>query len=90
MRIALEFAQGQPRAIQQAGVVELVLHAHVARTEQGLLFASEAFRRGKEYGAVGAEASWILEDNSLMTRPMEAMGARAYRRWRVYDKALTP
>jgi len=54
------------------------------------LFAAEAFRRGTEYGAVGAEASWILEDNSLMTRPMEAMGARAYRRWRVYDKALTP
>ena len=54
------------------------------------LFASEMFRRGRAFGATGAEASWVLEDNQLMTRPMEAMGARAYRRWRVYDKVLTP
>ncbi len=54
------------------------------------LFASEMFRRGRAFGATGAEASWVLEDNQLMTRPMEAMGARAHRRWRVYDKVLTP
>lgn len=53
------------------------------------LFTHEVFRRGREFGAVGAEASWILEDNTLMTRPMETMGAKEYRRWRIYDKALT-
>ena len=53
------------------------------------LFAHEAFRRGTAYGAVGAEASWILEDNALLTRPMESMGAKAYRRWRVFEMALT-
>ncbi len=53
------------------------------------LFAHEVFRRGKAFGTLGAEASWILEDNVRMTRPMEAMGAKAYRRWRVFDKALT-
>ena len=52
------------------------------------LFASEVFRRGRVFGATGAEASWILEDNALMTRPMEAMGATAYRRWRVFEKTL--
>lgn len=52
------------------------------------LFASEVFRRGRAFGATGAEASWILEDNHLMTRPMEAMGAKEYRRWRVFEKAL--
>lgn len=50
------------------------------------LFAHELFRRGKAYGAVGAEASWILEDNAQLIRPMEALGAREYRRWRIYEK----
>jgi GNAT superfamily N-acetyltransferase len=52
------------------------------------LFAHEVFRRGREFGAVGAEASWILEDNALILRPLEAMGAKEYRRWRVYDRAI--
>ena len=52
------------------------------------LFADEVFRRGKAYQAIGAEASWILEDNRLMTKPMEVMGAKTYKVWRVYDRAL--
>jgi GNAT superfamily N-acetyltransferase len=52
------------------------------------LFAAEMFRRGKALGAVGAEASWILEDNEKLTKPLEAMGAREYRRWRIYDRAI--
>ncbi len=36
VRIALEFAAGQSRAVDQAGVVALVLHADVAIAEQGL------------------------------------------------------
>ena len=57
------------------------------------LFAWEAFRRGREAGEQGAEASWILEDNEPMNRAMAAMGTRIYRRWRVYDRqtgALEP
>jgi hypothetical protein len=50
------------------------------------LFAWEAFRRGREAGEQGAEASWILEDNEPMNRAMAAMGTRIYRRWRVYDR----
>ncbi len=52
------------------------------------LFADELYRRGKAFGAIGAEASWILEDNDLMIRPLEVMGAKEYRRWRVFEKAL--
>ena len=36
VRIALEFAHRQARAVEQAGVVELVLHADIARPEQRL------------------------------------------------------
>ena len=51
------------------------------------LFVNESFRRGKAYGAVGAEASWILEDNELLLGPLKALGLKEYRRWRIYDGA---
>lgn len=52
------------------------------------LFVHEVFRRGREYGAQDVELSWILEDNHLMTQPMEFIKAPEYRRWRVYDRAI--
>jgi hypothetical protein len=52
------------------------------------LFAHEMFRRGKEFNGVAAEASWILEDNEKLIRPLEMMGAKEYRRWRLYDRQI--
>jgi hypothetical protein len=52
------------------------------------LFAHEMFRRGKEFNAVGAEASWILEDNDKLNRPLLALGVKEYRRWRIYDRPI--
>ena len=52
------------------------------------LFLREIVRRGVETGVVHGEASWVLEDNLLMNRPLVAMGAQAYRRWRIYERAL--
>jgi hypothetical protein len=40
-------------------------------------------------GMEGAEASWLLEDNQLIVKPMRAMGARERMRWRVYEAALS-
>jgi GNAT superfamily N-acetyltransferase len=52
------------------------------------VFVHEALRRGRAYGAVGAEASWILEDNDQMNRPLLAIGLKPYRRWRIYERPL--
>ncbi|MEO6527833.1 MAG: N-acetyltransferase [Gemmatimonadaceae bacterium] len=52
------------------------------------LFAWEGYRRGREAGEQGAEASWILEDNEPMNRPMIGMGVNVYRRWRIYDRGI--
>ena len=52
------------------------------------LFLDEFFRRARMYGLRGGEASWVLEDNLLMNRPLEAIGARPYRRWRIYERPL--
>ena len=49
------------------------------------LFTHEIMRRGSLYGKNGAEASWLLEDNQLIVKPMRAMGARERMRWRVYE-----
>jgi hypothetical protein len=52
------------------------------------VFMHEATRRAIAYGSPGAEASWILEDNQAMRQPLEAVGGRVYRRWRVYESVL--
>jgi hypothetical protein len=52
------------------------------------LFLDEWMRRGRMYGMTGAECSWVLEDNVLMNRPLEAIGAKPYRRWRIYERPL--
>ena len=52
------------------------------------LFLHEAARRAIEFGSPGAEASWILEDNTAIRQPIEAIGGRVYRRWRVFEQPL--
>lgn len=43
-------------------------------------------RRGMER----AELSWVLEDNRPLRHVLEAMGARPYKTYRLYEKALAP
>jgi GNAT superfamily N-acetyltransferase len=52
------------------------------------LFAHELYQRGRAMGAMGAEASWILEDNHLMTKPLEMLGAKSYKTWRLYERGI--
>jgi hypothetical protein len=53
------------------------------------LFLVEALRReALALGIRQIEMSWILEDNAPMRRLAEALGARAYKTYRVYEKAL--
>jgi hypothetical protein len=52
------------------------------------LVLHEAVRRAVEWGSPGAEASWVLEDNLAMRRPLESMGGYVHRRWRIFERAL--
>jgi hypothetical protein len=52
------------------------------------LFAHELYRRGAEFGITEGEASWILEDNPAMVRPMYSIGGTVYRKWRIYDRPI--
>ncbi len=47
-----------------------------------------SYTEGKKKGYRRAELSWILEDNTLMNRALENMGAKVYKRYRIYDYPL--
>jgi hypothetical protein len=64
-----------------------VKHAFQKRGVEGLLYI-ETFRRGTEKGYFQAECSWILENNILMQRGIEAMGGKRYKTYRIYEMPL--
>jgi hypothetical protein len=39
-------------------------------------------------GFTAAELGWTLEDNDLINRTIEAVGARHYKTYRIYEKPL--
>ena len=63
------------RASRRYGTLAAVLYVEVAR-------------RGWARGYVGGELSWTLEDNVMINRGIERMGARKYKTYRVYEKAI--
>jgi len=48
-------------------------------------FYAQLVRNARKLGYGDCEMSWILEDNVLMNRSLEAMGARRYKTYRIYD-----
>jgi hypothetical protein len=61
-----------------------VKHAFQKRGLEGLLYV-ETFKNGIKKGYENAECSWILEDNILMQRGLEAMGGKQYKTYRIYE-----
>ncbi len=48
----------------------------------------ETFRICTRKGYNSGEMSWILEDNKLMNRAVEMMGARKYKTYRLYERPI--
>ena len=48
----------------------------------------ETLRAARRLGYDGAELGWVTEDNELMVRAIESMGARRYKTYRIYDRPL--
>jgi hypothetical protein len=76
------------RTIRTARVMALGVKGSFRSRSILALFTHEVMRRGLAMGKIGAEASWLLEDNQLIVKPMRAMGARERMRWRVYDRPV--
>ena len=45
----------------------------------------ESWKRAGEVGIIRGEGGWVLEDNHLMVRALEELGASAYKRYRLYQ-----
>ena len=73
------------RKIKTARVLILgVLEKH-RRSGVAELMELELIRYALSRGIDRAEFSWILEDNFMMRVPLEKMGAKVYRTYRMYD-----
>jgi hypothetical protein len=53
-----------------------------------VLLIHDTFEKGVSKGYRAGEMSWVLEDNVLMRRPLERMGAVIGKVYRIYEKAL--
>ena len=82
---------------EAAGVLDKVLNRLADNLEKskefrgkgvdGLLYY-ESVVAAVRHGYRWAEASWVLENNDAMNRPIKLMGSEIYKRYRVYQKAL--
>lgn len=86
------------------GLVKLLWHSRNVRTvrvitlgivpqhrQSGLdtVFYYKTFETAMRKGVQWGELSWILEDNIAISRPLERMGAFVYKRYRLYEKAVS-
>ncbi len=51
-------------------------------------FYRDVIKAGDRKNYVGAEISWVLEDNFAMKQTVEKLGGRIYKTYRIYDKML--
>jgi hypothetical protein len=54
----------------------------------GSIFYIETIMRARQKGYLGGEMSWILEDNYTMNKPIEDVGAKKYKTYRIYQYPL--
>ena len=77
------------RTVTEGRVILFALKEEVRRMGLYPLFVYEILSRSRAAGMTRGEGSWILEDNADSIGPLESMGACPYRRWRIYEKALS-
>ncbi|HET7785993.1 MAG TPA: N-acetyltransferase [Myxococcales bacterium] len=83
----LKFRRPHHARLLLLGVKEEFRASHRYGTLAAVLYV-EVARRGARAGYVGGELSWTLEDNVMINRGIERMGARKYKTYRVYEKDL--
>ncbi len=69
--------------VMTAGVIQEYQHRGI---EAGLI--SRVFENGLAMGYRTGELSWVLENNVAMNRLAEAVGARVYKTYRVYEAEI--
>lgn len=52
------------------------------------VFYLETIKNGNKNNYKGSEISWVLEDNHVMRQTAEKLGAKIYKTYRIYQKAI--
>ena len=87
--IGLPIVMYHARSIRQVRVLALGISKKLQNWNGlGAALYYESFRRGVEAGYRACEFSWTLETNTLINRSMQLFGAKIYKRYRIYEKAL--
>jgi ribosomal protein S18 acetylase RimI-like enzyme len=76
------------RKIEAIRVWMLGVKAEYRKRGIETLLYLEIFRRGQARGYQWGEMSWILEDNHLMQKGIEALGGKKYKTYRIYQSPL--
>lgn len=76
------------RRLPKVRVVVLGVLEEYRRRGIDILLYHACFLNGMPLGYTQCECSWILEENRLMRRAMERMGAVVTKRYRIYEKGL--
>ena len=76
------------RKIRGVRVITLGFKPGYQHSGLGAAFYLRTWLSGTARGYDHGEASWILEDNMAMRRICDAGGARVYKTYRLYDRAI--
>jgi hypothetical protein len=74
-RLILLGVKNEYRASRKYGALAAVLYEEISK-------------RGSARGYMAGELSWTLEDNVQINRGIERMGAKIYKKWRLYERSL--
>jgi hypothetical protein len=74
-RLILLGIKNEYRASRKYGALAAVLYEEISK-------------RGSARGYGAGELSWTVEDNHQINRGIERMGAKVYKKWRVYQRSL--
>lgn len=76
------------KSIEQMRVITLgVIPKYHGQGVDAMLYR-ELTERAVAKGMDSGEASWVLEDNTMMNRAAEMMQAKAYKRYRIFEKPI--
>jgi GNAT superfamily N-acetyltransferase len=73
------------RLIRNVRVLALGVVEEYRASGLAAAFYATLVRNARKLGYGDCEMSWILEDNVLMNRSLEVMGARRYKTYRIYE-----
>jgi GNAT superfamily N-acetyltransferase len=76
------------RNIRSIRILTVGFRPHLHRAGIGPALYTRVWTNAVRNGYRWGEASWILEDNLAMIRPLERMGGKVYKRYRIYERAL--